>query len=754
MKNRWIITLAALSLAACTSAQTWIWYPGDYEIWLGNQMNNRRTERGAFFPPFWKTDSHYVVVEFSKQLNLSEPEEIFIAAEGKYNVKLDGKLQFGMPETLLLPAGTHNLNIKVWNQPTPPAIYVKGKTVNSDATWRVTYEDKEWIDESGKASDTSATIYMDAGCWNFDGATERPSQFRLMRTPHKPTSRTTQPEGGILYDFGKETFGYVTLKNLSGKGVIDIYYGESPEEAKDKASCETLDRLQLEPGQVTDLAIRRTSPLLASPSSSSPLSSSPSSSSPLSVSENEYTLENSKAFRYVYITHEPGVQIGEVSMQYEYLPEEYRGNFRCDDDEVNRIWEVGAYTMHLTTREFFIDGIKRDRWVWSGDAIQSYLMNYYLFFDSESVKRTIWLLRGKDPVTSHSNTIMDYTFYWFLSVYDYYMYSGDRQFVRQLYPRMQTMMDYVLGRTNRNGMVEGLSGDWVFVDWADGYLDKKGELSFEQVLFCRSLETMALCAALVGDEPARQKYDELSAALKSRLEPAFWNQSKQALVHNRVNGRQSDAVTRYANMFSVFFNYLDSEKQQAIKHSVLLNDSILRITTPYMRFYELEALCALGEQATVMKEIKSYWGGMLKEGATSFWEKYNPEESGTQHLAMYGRPYGKSLCHAWGASPIYLLGKYYLGVKPVKEGYREFSIAPVLGGLKWMEGTVPTPHGDIRVYMDKKTIKVRATEGKGYLTIKSRRRPKANIGTVERVTENTWRLLIDSSEERVITYYV
>ena len=63
----------------------------------------------------------------------------------------------------------------------------------------------------------------------------------------------------------------------------------------------------------------------------------------------------------------------------------------------------------LTTREFFIDGIKRDRWVWSGDAIQSYLMNYYLFFDNETVKRTIWLLRGKDPVTSHSNTTVSYT---------------------------------------------------------------------------------------------------------------------------------------------------------------------------------------------------------------------------------------------------------------------------------------------------------------------------------------------------------
>ena len=65
-----MILLGALSLASSTFAQTWIWYPGDYEIWLGNQMNNRRTERGAFFPPFWKTDSHYVVVEFSKQLIL------------------------------------------------------------------------------------------------------------------------------------------------------------------------------------------------------------------------------------------------------------------------------------------------------------------------------------------------------------------------------------------------------------------------------------------------------------------------------------------------------------------------------------------------------------------------------------------------------------------------------------------------------------------------------------------------------------
>lgn len=735
--------LSVLAFSVTAAAQTWIWYPGDYEIWLGNQMNNRRTERGAFFPPFWKTDSHYVIVEFSKQVDLAQEERVQIAVEGQYNVKLDGKLQFGMPETLVLPKGKHSLNIKVWNQATPPTLYVKGETVRSDASWRVTYEDKEWIDESGKASDTSATVYMDAGHWNFDRATELPSEFRLMREPMQAVSRkeinggTSASNGGTLYDFGKETLGYVTLEGVGGNGYINLYYGESPEEALDKEHCETLDRLLAERGAITDLAINRSTAFdLSDPNRQLA----------------KYTLETSKAFRYVYVTHDSGVQLDSLSMQYEYLPVDYRGSFRCNDEEMNRIWDVGAYTMHLTTREFFIDGIKRDRWVWSGDAIQSYLMNYYLFFDSESVKRTIWLLRGKDPVTSHSNTIMDYTFYWFLSVYDYYLYSGDRHFVTQLYPRMQTLMDYVLGRTNPNGMVEGMSGDWVFVDWADGYLDKKGELSFEQVLFCKSLETMALCADLVGDATNKTKYDGLASALKAKLEPAFWNEQKQALVHNRIGGKQSDAVTRYSNMFSVFFDYLNRDKQQTIKQSVLLNDSILKITTPYMRFYELEALCALGEQTAVMKEMKAYWGGMLREGATSFWEKYNPEESGTQHLAMYGRPYGKSLCHAWGASPIYLLGKYYLGVKPVKAGYEEFAIAPVLGGLKWMEGDVPTPRGDIHVFMDSKSIRVKAGEGKGYLTFKSRRQPKANIGRPEQLPDGTWRLWIDSPAERVVQY--
>jgi len=71
-------------------------------------------------------------------------------------------------------------------------------------------------------------------------------------------------------------------------------------------------------------------------------------------------------------------------------------------------------------------------------------------------------------------------------------------------------------------------------------------------------------------------------------------------VHNIEQGRQSDVVTRYSNMFAVIYGLVDRDKAQDILRNVLLNDSVMPITTPYMRFYELEALCALGEHNRVL----------------------------------------------------------------------------------------------------------------------------------------------------------
>lgn len=713
-----ILIVTAFLLAGQSKAQskaTWIWYPGDYEIWLANKMQNRRTDRGTFLPVLWKMDSHYVLVEFHKDMDLSIPDTLHLYTEGLYNVKIDGKEIPGTPHQIVVGKGRHRISLKVYDQSSPPSIFVKGKQVVSDSSWLVTFEDKEWIDASGKASDKSGTVYCKAGYWNFDDPLSSPSMFHLPQMAEYPVS-VDRKSKAMLLDFGKETFGFIKLYGISGTGKINIYYGESKEEALSSDSCETLDGLTIN-----------------------------------SFRRKDSVMPLSKAFRYVRIVCQGKATVDSASMLYEYSPLKQEGSFRCSDSLINKIWDVSAYTLHLNTREFFTDGIKRDRWIWSGDAYQSYLMNYYLFFDEPTVRRTVYALRGKDPVTSHINTIMDYTFYWFMSIENYYLYSGDKSFIRQIYPSMKTLMDFCLSRRNKDGFMEWKPGDWIFIDWAEN-LSKQGVISFEQILFCKSLETISHCALLMKDTAGEKQYALLAGNLKDSIFKKFWNNDLHALVHNEVNGTPTALVNRYANMFALLLDYLSPSQQEDVKKYVLLNDRIQKITTPYMRFYELEALCRMNEQRYVLQQIKEYWGGMLSRGATTFWEQYDPAQKGAAQYAMYGRPFGKSLCHAWGASPLYLLGKYYLGVQPLAPGYKKYKVEPALGGLEWIEGEVPTPDGHVHEYCSREKIVVYANEGTGTLLFRSTTEPRCAQGMIKKTGDNRYEMTVSKNIHYEIHY--
>lgn len=682
---------------------TWIWYPGDFEIWLAMQVQTRRTERDVFVPPFWRMDGHHVTVTFLREVELAEAERIEIRAEGRYNVAVDGAYVVPDDGAVQLPAGRHLVAILVHNQRSVPALWVAGRTVVSSPVWRASLTRNPLALEN---------THADAG--GFDRINEPPSAFRLRRTPVEPVS--TRVAGRVtLADFGAETFGFAVLRGLRGQGKLLVCYGESEQEALSPDACETHDRVSWSGnGRPVD-----------------------------------HTVPASRAFRYVAVYAEPGVSVGGIAMEHEYAALPDRGRFSSSDERLNRIWRVALHTLHLNTREFFIDGVKRDRWLWSGDAVQSYLMNYYTFGDAATVRRTTWALRGQDPVEQHVNTIIDYSFYWFIGVLDYHLFTGDTGFVTRIYPRMVTLMEFCLGRRNREGFVEELPGDWLFLDWAE--IPKTGELCAEQLLLCRSLEAIACCARVVGRGDDASRYEAEATRLHRAIMDAFWDADRGVLVHHRVNGVRSPLVTRYANMFAILYDYLSPEQRETAAAAGLMAPELQRITTPYMRFYELDALCRVGQHAEVAREILAYWGGMLDHGATSFWETYDPAEQGAAQYAMYGRPYGKSLCHAWGASPVYLLGRHFLGVRPTSPGFATYEVAPHLGGLEWIEGVVPTPRGDLAVRVSRSEIRLRGRSG-GVLRLQSTTPPACGDGLAFTVSGTTYEAAVPDDAEHVITY--
>ena len=75
-------------------------------------------------------------------------------------------------------------------------------------------------------------------------------------------------------------------------------------------------------------------------------------------------------FRFVRIdavdpAHPVSLSQVRAVLQMRDLP--YLGSFRCDDERLNRIWRVGAYTVQLNMQDYLWDGVKRDRLVWIGD---------------------------------------------------------------------------------------------------------------------------------------------------------------------------------------------------------------------------------------------------------------------------------------------------------------------------------------------------------------------------------------------------
>ena len=636
------------------SKAQWIWYNGDFELYHSMKLHSRREEFGVEYPCFWSLSAPYPTASFAKAYHADEDDTIRLVTPHKAYITVDNR-RCAANTDIFVPAGDHAVRVVILAQEGFPCIYINSKYLVTDETW---------------VCDHLAGGPVPVGTWDaYTSPEDDPTIFPFAYETVKAVKVTSTPEG-TLYDFGREMFGVVRF-DADPAATVRVVYGESREEATDPA--EALIRETLTGKDHYDLAPR--------------------------------------AFRYVCVKSD-GAEPTNVIADYEYLPLEDRASFSCNRRDVKKIWDICAYTLHLNSREFFLDGIKRDRWCWSGDAYQSYKANNYLFFDPEITKRTIIALLGKPPYEQHINSINDYSMYLIIGAYEYYYATGDKKFIQVYYSRLKALYDFIDGRLNELGYVCHRPGDWIFIDWSD--IDKGGDLCAEQILFWQCRNAMAALSELVG--LSGDGYRKAADKLKRNIMRDFWREDRGGFVDCYTTGREN--ITRHANIFAIMYDFVSEKRARKITRMVLENDAITHITTPYFEFFELCALCKMGKLSFAQKKIESYWGGMVKLGATSIWEEYIPEHEGIEHYGMYGMKYGCSLCHAWGGGPIYLLGRYCLGVYPTSVGYETYAVEPNRGMYKHIDGKVPLPEGgEVTVRMDAHTCTVTTTRAGGTLIL-------------------------------------
>lgn len=637
----------------------WIWKFGDFEIYHSMLLHSRRVEREVVYPPYWKVDAPTPKVMFYYDYE-GDGGYIRIHASGDGYVKI-GNALYSPESRIELGKGKFTICVCIIKNGGLPAIFVESDVIPSGEGWYV------------KENNHSEKVPVGFDKY-YDSPDKSPETFHFEYENITPV-KTEAVDGGMLYDFGKETFAKVTVSEAEPEIELGVYYGESLEEAIDTDHTYTFERIS---------------------------------------GKCDYSLV-CRAFRYIFI--KGGTPKLKVSALYEYLPYEKRGAFRCNNDLFNKIWDTCAYTFHLNCREGFLDGIKRDRWIWGGDAYQCNHINNYLFFDPHIEQRTNIALIGKAPVDHHINGIVDYSLLYIIGLYEHYFAHGDRVFLDRIYHKAVSLMKFCETRLNSDGFIEGDAADWTFIDWSN--IDKVGAVAAEQMLCIKAYESLGKIAEVIGLDGS--EWYSKSALMKQRIDSFFWDEEKGAYIDSYSSDRRN--VTRHANIFAIMFDIADEGKVASIVENVIKNDNITKITTPYFEGYELDVLARLGDFKFIEDMLDSYWGGMIRLGATTIWEGYDPTQSGARHYQMYWQRYDKSLCHAWGSTPIYLFGRYYLGVYPTSPAYETFSVEPHLGGLSEIDGIVPICGGEVKVKLNKTSLSVTATKEGGTLIFNQKTYP-------------------------------
>lgn len=620
----------------------WIWYSGDFELYHHMLLSCRRQEVGFDYPCMWRVARPEVNATFYRKFEVPEDSRMFVKSYSRGFVASAG-VRYPVNTEIEIKKGTLEVEVQLYDIGGFPSFFIDSEYVKTDGSWTAHCGDRVWKSVGFEPAYTSEN--------------DDPKVFPFEYKSLSPVS-VTETEAGTLYDFGRETFGPVTMSEIKPGDAVYLSYGESKEEALDFENAILREKLTAE----------------------------------------DHPLRPARAFRYICIKSEQKNDV-KISAQYEYLPIDDIAEFDCDDEEIKKIWELCSYTFHLNSREFYLDGIKRDRWVWSGDAYQSFIINRYLYADNAITKRTITALLGKPSYYCHINTINDYSAFLIIAVWEYYYATGDKKFVESVWDKVKKLCDFIVGRLDEKGYVVGRKGDWIFIDWGD--VDKSGTLCAEQILLWQTYNAMSQLSELFGEE---NSFKTKAENLKEKIQKDFWREDKKAFIDCYDNGKEH--ISKQTNTLAIIYDFVDAETAEQIMKNVIDNDRVTPITTPYFKLYELIARCKCGDIIGMQKYLKDYWGGMLKLGATSVWEQFDPTKNGLEHYGMYGKKYDKSLCHAWGSGPLYLLGRFVAGVKQTSLGYKTFSVNPECGLFEFFEATVPVGDKKIRIKCDKKSVAV------------------------------------------------
>lgn len=364
-------------------------------------------------------------------------------------------------------------------------------------------------------------------------------------------------------------------------------------------------------------------------------------------------------------------------------PLESEKAFSCADSLHTKIDEVSRRTLLMCMHEHYEDCPWREQALYSMDSRNQMLCGYYAFDEYDFPKASIRLMAqslrddGMLELCSPARvaiTIPSFTAIFLTQAAEYLQYSGDVDFLREIFPALETIAQGFMRRLgNRQGLLTCYAEPqyWNFYEWQTGLSGSiSGSVPPEKMAFDAPLCAFVsmgfnslgnICAAL-GEYEKAQTYVDAHFALNEAINRYFWDADKGAYA-SYIRGAGVPLPTaedaelerfHYAELTNALIvccgaaGEHEGRERRVLK--ALKDETLIPVTLSHSIF-KYEALMQEPEQYAryVFGDIAGKWGHMLSNNATTFWETID----GALAFGDAG-----SLCHAWSAIPIYFYHEY------------------------------------------------------------------------------------------------
>ena len=399
--------------------------------------------------------------------------------------------------------------------------------------------------------------------------------------------------------------------------------------------------------------------------------------------EGEQEFEALGWFNGEHISYKIPKGVTVVSLMYRETgyDSDFCGDFRCDDEFMNSLWQKSLRTLYVTMRDNFMDCPDRERAQWWGDVTSEMIMTMYSM-DSNSY---LLYQKGVEAMLSHIDdtkvlqTVVPISGDYFelpvqqlagiVGFLTYYEYTGDVTFIEKVY---DAALDYLkLWEMGENNLVVHRSGSWDWPDWGS----KADMTAIENAWVYYALSSVEKMAELLGKNEDLSFITERKEAISEGYK-ALWTEE----------GFRSDDAEKCddrANALAVLAGLAEKEQYGTILN-VLTNT---KNASPYMEYYVLEALCKMGEYEAARDRIKDRYEDMVNKDYSTLWEFWNSWQ-GTMN-------------HAWSGGPLVIMSKHFAGIAPLEAGYEKVKIEPQYALSDSLSCCVPSVKGLVTLKYEK-----------------------------------------------------